>query len=393
MLYVVETLRYTYRLRPGAAAERVLTGEWHRCRFLWNEAVHQDRAGRRSTAASLSLQLTEARARSTWLRQGSVVVQQQVLRAFAQSLHHSFTVKGRGRPAFKKRKATLASLEYTKRGFSLVDGALRLPRGVSVPVVWSRDLPSTPTSVRVFQDTLGHWYASFVVRRDDPPLPPTTGGIGIDWGVSTTATTTDPVYDLPHGKHRHRCAADLAAAQRTMARRRRPRGQAQSKGYRNARRDAAKVHARAQRRNTHEARVWAGRVVADHQVIAVEDFKPKFLARSTMARTAADSAIATTKRTLIEYAVRAGREVVLVKPAYTTMTCGECGARAKHRLPLGQRIFRCQDCAHTADRDRNAARVILATAGFNRAGADAVRHAGLPSGEVRVQAEPGIPRL
>lgn len=390
---MVETLRYTYRLRPGALAERALTGEWHRCRFLWNEAVHQDRAGDRPTAAGLSRQLTEARARSTWLRQGSVVVQQQVLRTYMQSLRHSFTVKGRGRPVFKKRKATRPSLEYTTRGFSMVDGNLRLPRGVNVPVVWSRELPSAPRSVRIYQDTLGHWYASFVVRREDSPLPPATGGIGVDWGVSTTATTTDPAYDLPHGKHRHRCAADLAAAQRTMARRRRPRGQAQSKGYREARQDAAKVHARARRRTVHEARVWARRVVADHQVIAVEDFKPEFLARSSMARTASDSAIATTKRTLIEYAVRAGREVVLVKPAYTTTTCGKCGARAKHRLPLGQRIFRCQNCGHIADRDRNAARVILATAGFNRAGVDAVRHAGLPPGEVWVRAELGIPRL
>ena len=35
-----ETVRYSYRLRPGAMVERALLEEWHRCRFLWNEAVH-----------------------------------------------------------------------------------------------------------------------------------------------------------------------------------------------------------------------------------------------------------------------------------------------------------------------------------------------------------------
>ena len=35
-----ETVRYSYRLRPGAMAERALLEEWHRCRFLWNEAVY-----------------------------------------------------------------------------------------------------------------------------------------------------------------------------------------------------------------------------------------------------------------------------------------------------------------------------------------------------------------
>ena len=35
-----ETVRYTYRLRPGAMAESALISEWHRTRFLWNDAVH-----------------------------------------------------------------------------------------------------------------------------------------------------------------------------------------------------------------------------------------------------------------------------------------------------------------------------------------------------------------
>ena len=75
-------------------------------------------------------------------------------------------------------------------------------------------------------------------------------------------------------------------------------------------------------------------------MLAVEDFKPKFLAKSPMARKSADGAIGTTKATLIEYAQRAGRKVVLVPPAYTTMTCSGCGARAKSRLLLSETGFR-----------------------------------------------------
>lgn len=61
---VNETVRYTYRLRPGAPAQRTLLAEWHRCRWLWNEAVHQQRSGRRPTFGTLSKQLTAARART-----------------------------------------------------------------------------------------------------------------------------------------------------------------------------------------------------------------------------------------------------------------------------------------------------------------------------------------
>ncbi|MFE6921541.1 RNA-guided endonuclease InsQ/TnpB family protein [Nocardia sp. NPDC057663] len=387
-----ETVRYTYRLRPGAQAVRALESEWHRCRFLWNEAVHQQRDGERPTFSRLSKMLTEARARTAWLREGSQVAQQQMLRTYSQALDHSFKVKGRGRPTVKRRRTSLPSLEYTTRGFGIAHGKLALPKGVTIPVVWSRGLASPPSSVRVYKDSLGHWYASFVVRREVEPAPIATGAIGIDWGVSTTATTTSPAHDLPYSGHRRRCAAELARAQRKMARRRRPRGQAPSRGYQQARHEAARLHKKAARQNAHAARVWARRVVADHNTIAVEDFKPKFLTRSTMARKAADAAIGAAKRELIERATRAGRKVVLVPPAYTTMTCASCGARAKQRLALQVRIFSCESCGRTADRDRNAATVVLAAAvELDRASGDDVRHCGPPSGAVSSAVRVGNP--
>ena len=373
-----DTLRYTYRLRPGAQATAALEAEWHRCRWLWNEAVHLRRGGHRPTMKTLGAELTAARARAPWLRDGSQVAQQQMLRSYDQALRHSFQVKGRGRPTMKSRRRTLPSLEYTRHGFSIRDGRLVLPKGVTIPVVWSRELPSPPSSVRVYRDSLGHWYASFVVTRDRETLPDVDGAVGIDWGVSATATTTSPDHDLPHLGHRRRSAAELAKAQRQMARRRRPRGHAQSNGYKRARLSAAKASKKAERRNTHAMRVWARRIVADHHTIAVEDFKPKFLAKSTMARKAADNAIGIAKRTLVEYAERAGRKVVMVEPAYTTMTCSRCFERT-NRLELHERIFLCTDCGYTDSRDRNAARVILAVAERGHTSVESVRHSVPPS--------------
>ncbi|GAA2706787.1 RNA-guided endonuclease InsQ/TnpB family protein [Actinoplanes palleronii] len=371
-----ETVRYTYRLRPSRMAQTALLAEWGRCRWLWNEAVHQQRTGCKPTLCKLSKLLTTSRGRNAWLREGSQVAQQQALRTYMSALHSSFTVKGRGRPKVKKLKKVLPSLEYTTRGFRIKDGRLCLPAKVTIPVVWSRELPSEPSSVRVYRDNLGYWYASFVVRRE-AVLPAGADGaaIGIDWGVKSTATTTDARFDLPHLGHRKRCAAQRAKAQRRMARRRRPEGLPLSKGYLRAKRQAAQIEKKAARQNKHDARQWAARVVEGHHLIAVEDFKPKFLAKTRMARKAADAAIGACKRELIYMGVRAGRTVVPVPPAYTTMTCSACGARAKQRLGLGIRVFVCAVCDYTADRDVNAARTILVTAERIRASADDIRHA------------------
>lgn len=156
------TLRYTYRLRPGAEALRALTQEWGRARWVWNQCVVAGKAARRNPERRFltDKDLTAARARIPWLREGSVVVQQQMMRDYSRR-----KAADQG-PRKLKKHHCLPSLNYTLRGFSLRDGALVLAGGISLPVVWSRELPSAPTSVRVYQDSLGHWYASFVVYRE-----------------------------------------------------------------------------------------------------------------------------------------------------------------------------------------------------------------------------------
>ncbi|MDH6435155.1 transposase [Streptomyces sp. SAI-144] len=129
-----------------------------------------------------------------------------------------------------------------------------------------------------------------------------------------------------------------------------------------------------QRQDT--GRKWARSVVGDHDAIAVEDFRPKFLAKSTMATKAADAAIGATKKALLEMARKHGRIVHLVHPAHTTMDCAQCGARTKHALPLSERTYACAACGTVSPRDKNSARVMLVRAGLNPAGADGARPGG-----------------
>jgi hypothetical protein len=63
----------------------------------------------------------------------------------------------------------------------------------------------------------------------------------VDWGVSETATTTDPDFDLPHAQHGKRAASRLAHYQRQMARRKPRPGRKASAGYRRTRANAAKI--------------------------------------------------------------------------------------------------------------------------------------------------------
>lgn len=245
-----------------------------------------------------------------------------------------------------------------------------------VRVVWSRELAAEPSSVSVYQDSLGHWYCSFVVPAQLRPLPGTGRVLGVDWGVKETATTTSDAHDLPHSGHGRKAEAKLARYDRMMARRKPKKGQPGSKGYREAKKLRAKVYKKIARQRADTGRKWAKKVVRDHDAIAVEDFRPKFLAKTTMARKAADAAIGATKAALIEMGRKRGRDIRLVHPAHTTMDCAHCDARAKHRLPLGERTYICTACGNVSPRDKNSACVMLVRAGLNPAGADGGRPPG-----------------
>ncbi|GAB2899212.1 RNA-guided endonuclease InsQ/TnpB family protein [Streptomyces mayteni] len=386
--------RYTYRLRVSSTAGAALAAEWGRCRWVWNECVAKSRAvhlhnkatGQKATCgpAQLDKMLTEARARLSWLREGASVPQQQVIRDFGSSrakaqkdIKERLPVARRaGMPKHKTRREALPSLNYTRRNFRLKDGRLHLAGGIVLTVVWSRDLPAAPSSVRVYQDSVGHWYCSFVVSAQVQPLAEAGRVLGVDWGVRETATTTSEAHDLPHAEYGRRAQAKLSRYDRMMARRRPRKGQPGSKGYREARRLRAKAYKKAARQRADTGRKWAKKVVREHDAIAVEDFRSKFLAKTTMARKAADAAIGATKAALIEMGRKHGRDIRLVHPAYTTMDCANCDARAKHALPLGERTYTCTACGTTSPRDKNSARVMLVRAGLHPAGAEGGRPPG-----------------
>jgi putative transposase len=84
-----------YRLLPSPAQGQVLRGHCTHARFVWNLAVEQQswwRPGRQSAPGYLeqSRQLSAARQEHHWLAEGSVIVQQQALRDYAQAMANYF---------------------------------------------------------------------------------------------------------------------------------------------------------------------------------------------------------------------------------------------------------------------------------------------------------------
>lgn len=354
-----------------------------------------------------------------WLAAHSSVPQQQIVRGFSSSRKKALLDRknkkrvNSGLPRYKSRRHAQPTLNYVGHAFGLVEisGVLRLKltKGVVIPVVWSRILPTMPTSVRVYRKSNGKWFAAFVVEtRPECSMSRTGSAVGIDWGVRETATTMtvnaegevreSVDLDMPFGAYERKYEKPLAEAQRRMARRyqKDKRRSEQSRGYKKALRQYRELKRRSTAQRKDAANKWAVKVCRNSDAIASEDFKPKFLSRTTMARKAQDAAIGQLIDTLEWQAVKRGRRFVKVNPAYTTQDCSNCGARAKHRLGLQDRVYKCECCGFALDRDRNSAINMLIGAGFipgpigTLSRSDAAAHGRAVPGKAKIP--PGLSR-
>ncbi len=89
-------------------------------------------------------------------------------------------------PKFKKGKSKQAG-RFRKDGFKIYQNKVYATKIGEIKIVWSRELPSQPTSATVIQDS-NRSFISFVVEIQPEKLAKTQS-VGIDLGRKTFATS------------------------------------------------------------------------------------------------------------------------------------------------------------------------------------------------------------
>jgi transposase len=180
-------LRYSFRLYPTPGQCIALAKAFGCARVVFNDALAARQAAYVAglpyvTDAALSARLTAAKAtpERAWLSEVSAVVLQQAqadLNAAYRNFFASRTGARKGPkislPRFRSRKDRRQTIRFTRNArFAVTPGGkLRLPKVGDVPVVWSRTLPSEPSSVTVIRDSAGRYFASFVIETEPARLP------------------------------------------------------------------------------------------------------------------------------------------------------------------------------------------------------------------------------
>ena len=215
------------------------------------------------------------------------------------------------------------------------------------------------------------WYVSLNVhapdlhpqRRHPPRRDRDHGGwVGLDRGLAAfavAATSNGSEVRRWHApKPLQRNVANLRRQSRALSR-----TKLRSINHAKAARRLSKSHARitnVRRSFLHEV---SSRLVQTHDRLCLEDLAVANLVRNRhLARAISDAGWADFARKLAyKQAWRGGQVMIADRWLPSTRTCSRCGL-VKQRMGLAERVFSCDRCGLTLDRDRNAAANLAAWA-------------------------------
>jgi putative transposase len=294
---------------------------------------------------------------------GSQVLQEVVERvdkAFQGFFSRLKTKKGKaGFPRFKGRDR-YDSFTLKQSGWKLHGKYLEVTGVGTFKLFLSRPIEGKIKTVTIKRTSWGAWYVSFScenVPAKAYPLP-VKEKTGIDVNLVNYCTDSDPESEaVENPRYYVKSQKQLRRRQRKASRRKKG-----SKRHRKAQIQVAKTHAKVARQRKDFLHKTANHYITGYQVIGIEDLKVANMKRNhRLAKHISDAGWSTFFQLLVYKAEEAGRQVVKVKPHFSSQECSQCHVLVPKAL--SQRVHNCWGCGFKIDRDKNSANIIESRVG------------------------------
>jgi len=354
--------RYQYRFYPTDQQRQSLAQLFGCVRVVWNDALAICKQSEKLPSNNDLQKMVITQAKKTidreWLATVSNIPLQQSVADLGIAYKNFFnSLKGKrkgkkvGTPRFKK-KTGKQSARFRIGGFSIKGEEVYLTKIGNVKPIWSRELPSNPSSVTVIKDAANRYFLSFVVEIDPVQIDAKNQSIGIDLGIKTFAVMSDgskaesPNYSK-HDRKIRKFQKKLARQQKGSNRRTKTRLQ------------IAKQHNRIADTRKDFLHKLSTKIVRENQAIVLEDLNVSGMMKNRKLARSISLQGWRKFRTLCEAkSEKFGREFhVINRWEPTSQICSDCGFKWG-KLDLSIRSVLCINCGTEQDRDENAARNI-----------------------------------
>jgi putative transposase len=361
---------FKYRLYPTKAQQRLLEQTLETCRHWYNACLEErksawDKEQRNVGKYEQLAKVKEYRKANPY----AALLHSHILQVVVQDLDKAFQAFFRraksgetpGYPRFKGRnRFDSFGLKEYGNGFKVDGRRLRLSNIGRLRVRWHRELEGKVKTVRIIRQA-GAWYACFACEVEGKILPATGLEVGVDFGLfHLLATSDNEIVDNPRWYREEQ--RKLRVIQRTVSRRK-----IGGSNRRKAVLILQRQHEHIGNRRKDYLNKLASHFVCQYDCLALEDLQINRMVRNHhLSKSILDASWGSIKQRLMDKAAEAGRQVVLVNPAYTSKTCSSCSLEFP-TLSLADRWVECP-CGLSLDRDVNAAINILRRAGHVRWG-------------------------
>jgi putative transposase len=354
--------RYQYRFYPTIQQQQSLSQLFGCVRVVYNDALALCKQSEKlpSNNDLQKLVITQAKktAEREWLSEVSTVPLQQSVadlgvayKNFFDSLKCKRKGKKVGTPKFKK-KTNRQSARFVKTGFSIKGNQVYLAKIGNVKPIWSRKLPSSPSSVTVIKDCANRYFLSFVVEVEPVNIEAKNQSIGIDLGIKTFAVMSNG--EKAQSPDYSKLDRKIRKLQKKLARQ--PKD---SKRRNKTRIKIAKLHNQITDTRQDFLHKLSTKIVNENQVIVLEDLNVSGMVKNRKLARSISLQGWRQFRTLCEgKAEKFNRDFrVFSRWEPTSQICSECGYKWG-KLDLKIRSVKCLNCGTEHDRDENAAKNI-----------------------------------
>lgn len=224
-----------------------------------------------------------------------------------------------------------------------------------------------------FSVDAGRFYASILmgVTLDEflskhKPVVDTTASIGIDLGLKSLMTLSSDL-EIVNPKFLAKAIKRLKKEQRNLMRKQHPKTKGDvtpvSNNFRKQSLKVAKCHKKVVNKRMDYYHKFTSVLIRNFKYICVEDLNVVGMMKNHKLASSIQDASFSTILSMLEYKSKLyGRKLVKVSTFYpSSKTCSNCGS-IKNDLKLSDRIYHCENCGISIDRDYNASLNIEAEA-------------------------------
>ena len=343
------------RLYPNEQQKILLEKHFGSCRFVWNyflevrnkyHAEHRDNKKKGLSVFDTMKMLTILKKDIAWLNEiNSQSLQQSLVKldmAFKSFFRHNTDY-----PNFRSRKDNQYFI--VPSGFKTDGNRLIIPKFLDG--IEYRDKSSIPEKIKqiIVTRDVDRYYASIQYECEEG-MPKGKGIIGIDMGIKAFATTSDGLQVEPLNALRKK-ETQLKRQQKKLSRKK--------KGSSNRKKQIVrveKIYQQIRDARTDFSHKVSTAIAKHYSTVVIEDLNTAGMAMNHhLAKSITDQGWYQFRQ-MLEYKLgwRSAELITIGRFEPSSKLCSRCG-NIKHDLKLNDRIYHCEVCGLTIDRDLNAA--------------------------------------